>query len=285
MKTNIVKTFLLGATLSLGFASMVTAADSNPLPDQKSRVSYAIGLNIGHGIKQQQGLEVDPEIIGRAIKDVLSGGQELLTAEQAKEIITSLQADMQVKQQAKATELAAKSAAFLAENKNQPGVKTLEATTADGKKSELQYVVLNTGPGPKPAASDIVTVNYRGTFVDGTEFDSSYKRGKPAEFPLNGVIRGWTAGLQEMNVGSKWKLFIPSELAYGDAGRPGIPPKSTLIFEVELISAKPAPKPAAAPAPAAPITSDIIKVPSAEEMKKGAKIEVIKAEDAAKAQK
>ena len=123
-------------------------------------------------------------------------------------------------------------------------------------------------------------MNYAGTLVDGTEFDSSYKRGQPASFPVGGVIRGWTEALQKMAVGSKWKLFIPSELAYGEQGRPGIPPASTLIFEVELLDAK-AP---ATVAPAPPLTSDIIKVPSAEEMKKGAKIEVIKSEDAAKIQ-
>ena len=124
-----------------------------------------------------------------------------------------------------------------------------------------------------------MTVNYRGTLIDGTEFDSSYKRGQPASFPVGGVIRGWTEALQKMTVGSKWKLFIPSELAYGENGQRTIPPNSTLIFEVELLDTKtPAP-----PAPAQPLTSDIIKVPSADEMKKGAKIEVIKSEDAAKA--
>ncbi|MBW8865533.1 MAG: FKBP-type peptidyl-prolyl cis-trans isomerase, partial [Verrucomicrobia bacterium] len=131
--------------------------------------------------------------------------------------------------------------------------------------------------------NDIVTVNYRGTLIDGSEFDSSYKRGQPAQFQVGGVIRGWTEALQKMKIGSKWKLFIPSELAYGEQGHPPvIPGNSTLIFEVELLDAKsPTPPPQATPV--APLTSDIIKVPSAEEMKKGAKIEVIKPEDAAKA--
>ncbi len=127
-------------------------------------------------------------------------------------------------------------------------------------------------------------MNYRGTLLDGTEFDSSYKRGQPAQFPVGGVIHGWTEALEKMPVGSKWKLFIPAELAYGERGNRSIPPNSTLIFEVELLDTKTPPPPAAA-APTAPLTSDIIKVPSAEEMKKGAKIEVIKPEDAAKAQK
>ena len=134
-----------------------------------------------------------------------------------------------------------------------------------------------------PAASDVVTVNYRGTLIDGTEFDSSYKRGQPAQFPVGGVIHGWTEALLKMNVGSKWKLFIPSELAYGENGQRGIPPNSVLIFEVELLAAQAQPQPPAA-VNAQPLTSDIIKVPSAEEMKKGAKIEVIKPEDAQKIQ-
>jgi hypothetical protein len=122
-----------------------------------------------------------------------------------------------------------------------------------------------------------VTVNYRGTFIDGKEFDSSAKAGHPGQFTVGNVIRGWTEALMQMKAGSKWQLFVPSELAYGERGRPGIPPSSVLIFEIELISTE-------APPPPAPLTSDIIKVPSAEEMKKGAKIEVIKPEDAAKLQ-
>jgi hypothetical protein len=120
-------------------------------------------------------------------------------------------------------------------------------------------------------------VNYRGTFIDGKEFDSSAKAGHPVQFAVGNVIRGWTEALMQMKAGSKWQLFVPSELAYGERGRPGIPPSSVLIFEIELISTE-------APPPPAPLTSDIIKVPSQDEMKKGAKIEVIKPEDAAKYQ-
>jgi hypothetical protein len=127
-----------------------------------------------------------------------------------------------------------------------------------------------------------VTVNYRGTLIDGTEFDSSYKRGQPAQFPVGGVIHGWTEALEKMPVGSKWKLFIPSELAYGENGQRGIPPNAVLIFEVELLDSK-TPAPPMAPTPAQPLTSDIIKVPSKAEMDKGAKIEVIPSADAAKA--
>ena len=159
--------------------------------------------------------------------------------------------------------------AFLATNKTSPGVITLP----DG----LQYLVITNGSGSLPGSNDVVTVNYRGTLLDGSEFDSSYKRGQPAQFPVGNVIHGWTEALQLMSVGSKWKLFIPGELAYGEQGRPGIPPNSLLVFDVELLAAN-------QPKPPAPITSDIVKVPSLDEMKKGAKIEVIKPEEAEKAQ-
>ncbi len=268
------KKFIIGSIISLGLASVVMAEGTNLLSDQKSRVSYAIGMMLGHNW-QQQGLEVNPDIAVRAIKDVQAGGTTLLTQEEMQQTLTSFQQEFRAIQQKKKAELGSKNKAdgeaFLAANKGQPGVETLP----DG----LQYIVLTKGTGATPAASDTVTVNYRGTLIDGTEFDSSYKRGEPASFPVGGVIRGWTEALQKMTVGSKWKLFIPSELAYGENGQRTIPPNSTLIFEVELLSTKsPAP-----PAPAQPLTSDIIKVPSAEEMKNGAKIEVIKPEDAAKA--
>jgi len=279
---NCMNKFSLTTSLVLGLAPLVMAdttnVTNNALPDEKARVSYAIGLNIGHNFKQQD-LDVNPDLVGRAIKDVLAGSPELMTETEAKDTLTAFQKEFRAKQQARMAQLAIKSKAdgeaFLATNKNQPGVITL----ADG----LQYLVLTNGSGAMPAATDKVTVNYRGTLLDGTEFDSSYKRGQPASFPVGGVIPGWTEALQKMSVGSKWKLFIPAGLAYGEKGQRGIPPNSVLIFEVELISIAPA-TPVPAAAPAQPLTSDIIKVPSAEEMKKGAKIEVIKPEDAAKAQ-
>jgi FKBP-type peptidyl-prolyl cis-trans isomerase FklB len=252
----------------------VRAEATNQLTDEKSRVSYAIGMMLGHNW-QQQGLEVDPDITARAIKDVLSGKPTTLTQEEMQQTLTSFQKEFAAKQQQRRLDQGIKNKtegdAFLAANKSKDGVQSLP----DG----LQYVVLTNGTGAIPTAKDTVTVNYRGTLLDGTEFDSSYKRGQPAQFPVTGVIRGWTEALQKMPVGSKWKLFIPSELAYGEQGNHNIAPNSTLIFEVELLETQtPAP-----PAPAAPLTSDIIKVPSAEELKKGAKIEVIKPEDAAKA--
>src|SRR5882757_8905026 len=270
------KTTVLAVIFSLGIAAPLFAAGTNILSDEKSRVSYAIGMMLGHNW-QQQGLEVDPDIAAHAIKDVQTGGTTLLSQAEMQETLTEFQKTFKIKQQKMQAEKAEKSKAegeaFLSKNKSNAGVITLP----DG----LQYTVLAEGTGAMPAANDVVSVNYRGTLLDGTEFDSSYKRGQPAQFPVNGVIKGWTEALQMMKTGSKWQLFIPADLAYGDGGGgPQIGPGATLIFEVELLSIKPG----SPPAPAAPLTSDIIKVPSAEEMKKGAKIETIKAEDVSKEQ-
>ena len=271
-----IKTIVLGVIVSLGVAGSLRADGTNVLGDEKSRVSYAIGMMLGHNW-QQQGLEVDPEIAARAIKDVQTGGATLLSQTEMQETLTAFQKEFKVKQQKiqeeKAIKNKAEGADFLAANKAKPGVVTLP----DG----LQYTVLTEGSGAMPQADNVVSVHYRGTLLDGTEFDSSYKRGQPAQFPVNGVIRGWTEALQLMKTGSKWKLFIPSDLAYGENGQRSIPPNSVLIFEVELLSVQPSAPPAP---PAQPLTSDIIKVPSAEEMKKGAKIETIKAEDVQKLQ-
>lgn len=267
--------------LCLGLVTPLFADGTNQLADEKSRVSYAIGLNLGRSFKQQ-GVEVDIDTLGRAILDVLQGRSQLMTEAEARETIMSFQKEMRTKTLAKNK---AAGEAFLATNKTAPGVKLLSVALPSGQTSEMQYVVITNGTGPLPSATDQVSVNYRGTLLDGTEFDSSYKRGKPATFGVGNVIKGWTEALKMMPVGSKWKLFIPAELAYGEGGRPGIPPNSMLTFEVELLAIAP---PSAAPvkpgAPAAPLTSDIIKVPSADELKKGAKIEVIKPEDVQKAQ-
>ena len=261
--------------ICLSATAPLFAEDAKPLADENARVSYAIGMMTGHQWKQQE-LPFDVDVYSKGIKDAMAGQPTLLTQEEAQQAIEAFKKTFTAKQQQKKAEAGIKNKAegqaFLEANKKQPGVQVLP----DG----LQYVVLTNGTGATPAANDTVSVNYKGTLIDGTEFDSSYKRGQPASFPVGGVIRGWTEALEKMAVGSKWKLFIPAELAYGENGRPGIPPNSTLIFEVELLSVQAAPPPAAA---AQPLTSDIIKVPSAEEMKKGAKIEVIKPEDAAKA--
>jgi len=274
--------FCLGLTAPL-FADGTNQPSA--FPDEKTKVSYAIGLNLGHNFKQQ-GVEVDIDTLGRAIKDVLAGGPELMTEAQARETLMSFQKEMRAKTLAKNK---AAGEAFLATNKLAAGIKVLSVTLPNSQTSELQYLVITNGTGPVPSATDQVSVNYRGTLLDGTEFDSSYKRGKPTTFGVEKVIKGWSEALKIMPVGSKWKLFIPADLAYGERGQQGIPPNSMLTFEVELLSIQAAPPaPMTAPGtpgtPAAPLTSDIIKVPSAEELKKGAKIEVIKPEDVQKAQ-
>jgi FKBP-type peptidyl-prolyl cis-trans isomerase len=183
--------------------------------------------------------DLDAEVLGAAIQDALSGKESRLSDEEMRAAVASLQERTVTAMQASRKEQVQKNLAegekFLAENKTKEGVKT----TASG----LQYRVIDEGEGPSPKAGDSVTVHYRGTLVDGTEFDSSYQRGKPATFPLTGVIPGWTEALQLMKKGSKWVLFIPSDLAYGERGAGNrIPPNSTLIFEVELLSMNEAPK-------------------------------------------
>ena len=253
-------------TLTLTATSLLAQDGSASLESQKDKVSYAIGYNIGMNLKNQ-GYDVDPAIIGNAIGDVLSGKEPAMSETDARQALQQYQQEMFQKREQERAALAEANreagTAWLAENAKKDGVVTLE--------SGLQYKVLTQGSGAdSPAPQDTVKVNYRGTLIDGTEFDSSYERGQPAQFKVSGVIPGWTEALQKMKVGDKWQLFIPSQLAYGDRQQGAtIKPGSTLIFETELLEIiKPQ-----------PITSDIIKVPSAEEMKKGAKIETIKAAD------
>jgi FKBP-type peptidyl-prolyl cis-trans isomerase len=257
-------------------------AGTNVLGDEKARVSYAIGMTIGHN-SQADGFEMDTDMLVRGFKDTQSGGTTLLTPQEMHDTLAEFQKTLAAKQQ-KAREDAgvknkAEGEAFLAKNKTEPGVVTL----LDG----LQYKVITNGNGAIPAPTDEVTVHYRGTYIDGTEFDNSYKRGIPRHFTLgNAILPGWTEALMRMKVGSKWRLFLPPELAYGERGRPGIQPNSVLIFELELVSTfhRAPPPPIGLDQANPPQTSDIIKVPSLEEMKNGAKIEVIKPEEAAKLQ-
>jgi FKBP-type peptidyl-prolyl cis-trans isomerase FklB len=212
-------------------ASAKTAAPLT-LKTQKEKFSYAIGMNIGSSMKRQS-VSVDPAILARGLKDSLAGGKMLLTEDEARATLKQMQEEMQQKQQAKMKEagLANKKEGetFLAANKTKEGVVTLP--------SGLQYKILKEGTGPKPTPSDSVVCNYKGTLIDGKEFDSSYRRGQPATFPVTGVIKGWTEALQLMPVGSKWQLFVPSDLAYADHGAGAdIGPDTTLIFEVELLS-------------------------------------------------
>jgi len=247
-------------------------ADSPQLPDEKSRISYAIGMAIGQSSFKRQGMtvttnEVDFDLVAQGLKAVATGVTPVLSDMEAQQALQAFQKEMQAARANEGLKNKAAGDAFLTANAKNPGVQILP----DG----LEYLVVTNGTGAMPTPADTVTVNYRGTLIDGTEFDSSYKRGQPASFPVGGVIHGWTEALEKMTVGSKWKLFIPAELAYGERGRPGIPPNSVLIFDIELLATKTPPPPAAP----APLTSDIIKVPSAAEMKNGAKIEVIKPGD------
>ena len=203
------------------------------LKDQKEKNSYALGMNIAHTM-QTEDIDLDTSAFVQGAKDALAGGKTLLTPEE----MTAILADLQIQINAKLAERMkivgdanrSLGATFLAENKTKDGVVTLP--------SGLQYKILVAGSGPKPTLADTVICNYRGTLLNGTEFDSSYKRGQPATFPLARVIKGWTEALQLMPVGSKWQLFIPGELAYGDHPPPSstLLPGSTLIFEVELLS-------------------------------------------------
>ncbi len=223
---------LIAAALFFLMAGSAGAQDTPTLKNQKEKISYIIGMDIGTNFKRQS-IDIDPDILGRGIRDGLSGAKPLLSEQEAKEVLAAFEKIMVAKQEEARKALGEKNKkegeAFLAENKVKQGV----TTTPSG----LQYKVIKAGTGKKPKASDTVTVNYRGTLIGGTEFDSSYRRGKPATFPVNGVIPGWTEALQLMEEGSKLELVIPSKLAYGEQGAgQAIGPNATLIFEVELIS-------------------------------------------------
>lgn len=210
------------------------------LKTPKDKASYAMGMNMGRNL-HKNAVDIDPNILLRGLKDGLAGNKGLLTDQEAQAALTALQKEVQMAQQEKAKLAGAGNRKigdeFLAANKTKDGVVALP--------SGLQYKILTAGTGPTPTATDTVVCNYRGTLINGTEFDSSYKRGQPATFAVGGVIKGWTEALQLMPVGSKWQLFVPADLAYGDQARGAeIVPGSTLIFEVELMSIQTKPAPA-----------------------------------------
>ena len=229
------KRFIIIVSASLLALPLFGQEKSPQLKDQKEKVSYAIGMNIGLNLSRQK-VDINPDLLVTGIKDAIAGKPQL-TQDQVKEVMTQFEKDMEQKQKAAGEKNKADGAKFLEENKKKEGVKA----TASG----LQYKVMKEGTGSQPKATDMVTVNYRGTLIDGTEFDSSYKRGQPATFPLNGVIKGWTEGLQLMKPGSKYQFFVPSNLAYGERSvGPDIAANATLIFDVELLEVKPPPTPA-----------------------------------------
>jgi FKBP-type peptidyl-prolyl cis-trans isomerase FklB len=224
----------LAVILSIGFLFNISFAAENPeLKDQKDKESYSLGYQFGKSLKAQ-GIDINLEVYVSGIKDALSGTNPQLSQEEIRKTLSDLQQRIAAVRQKGLKEMAEKNLsegkAFLEENKRKEGVITLP--------SGLQYKVLAEGSGKPPKAVDNVTVNYKGTLINGTEFDSSYKRGQPATFKVNGVIKGWTEALQLMKEGSKWQLFIPPELGYGSRGAGPVPPNSTLIFEVELIAVK-----------------------------------------------
>jgi len=211
-----------------------TEASSTPsLDTDAARASYAIGANVGQTLRNDE-IEIDPAAFLRGLRDGMSGGKLLMTDEEVGAALVKLKQDSRARREAHLRELSAdnekKGAAFLASNKTKEGVVTLP--------SGLQYKVIKKGDGPTPTLHDTVVCNYRGTLVDGTEFDSSYKRGQPASFPVSGVIKGWTEILQQMPVGSTYQVFIPPDLAYGERAPASIGPNSTLIFDIELLSIK-----------------------------------------------
>jgi FKBP-type peptidyl-prolyl cis-trans isomerase FklB len=227
--------YLLITLLSIAFLFIVCHAEERlELKDQKGKDSYSLGYKYGETFKKQ-GMQIDLEIFTTGFRDALSGNKLRMTQEEISATLSDLQKRMFAAQQLQLRERAAKNLeegnAFLAENAKKESVKTAP--------SGLQYKVIAEGSGKTPKDEDTVTVHYIGTFIDGTEFDNSIKRGKPETFQVNGVIKGWAEALLMMKEGSKWQLFVPSELAYGQRGQGRIPPNSTLIFEVELISVNP----------------------------------------------
>jgi len=219
---------------AVALSGAAVAADAPELKTDKEKLSYSIGMDIGGNLKRGS-VEVDPDVLAKGLKDTYGGGKTILTEDEARKTITDFQKTLMAKQAETMHKLGEKNKAdgekFLAENGKKEGVKTLP--------SGLQYREIAPGNGKSPKAADTVTTHYKGTLIDGTEFDSSYKRGQPATFKVSGVIPGWTEALQLMKEGAKWQLFVPSNLAYGErgAGR-DIGPNATLIFEVELVSVK-----------------------------------------------
>jgi len=218
--------------VAVALSGAAFAADTPELKTDKEKISYSIGMEIGGNLKRGS-VEVDPDLLAKGLKDSYGGGKTVLTEDQARQAIADFQKTLMAKQAETMQKLSEKNKAdgekFLAENGKKEGVKTLP--------SGLQYKEIAPGTGKSPKTTDTVTTHYKGTLIDGTEFDSSYKRGEPVSFPVSGVIAGWTEALQLMKEGAKWQLFVPSNLAYGErgAGRE-IGPNATLIFEVELIS-------------------------------------------------
>jgi FKBP-type peptidyl-prolyl cis-trans isomerase FklB len=235
--------WILAAAIVLLTSFAAAAQDASELKTDKDKFSYALGMNFGESFRKQ-GLDLDPAVFAKAVAESFKGGKTAMTDQEMQTLLRAAAQDIRKKQEAQQAEKGQaaqkEGEAFLAANKAKEGVVALP--------SGLQYKILKAGTGEKPTLEDTVVCNYKGTLINGTEFDASEKHGGPASFPVKGVIAGWTEALQLMQVGSKWQLFVPSNLAYGPNGPGDIGPNATLIFEVELVSIK---KPAA-PAAGAP---------------------------------
>ena len=223
------KSLLVGAGLTAVAAlTFETAAAEAKLETQKQKASYGVGANVGKSFKSDV-IELDLEAFMAGFKDAMAGKEPAISQADLEKALAEMRDDVTKKTAERAAGNKKAGEEFLAKNKTAKDVKTTE--------SGLQYKIEKEGTGASPKATDQVKVHYRGTLVDGTEFDSSYKRGEPAEFPVNGVIKGWSEALQMMKPGAKWKVFIPSDLAYGEQGMPpAIPPGSVLVFDIELLS-------------------------------------------------
>ena len=239
VSSTVLAVTLAGALTVAGYAQAPAAAPATAPATQpgfatlKEKVSYIFGTQIGQKIKQE-GIDVDVRVLARGVADAQSGATPALSPQQMREAMTEFQKEMTRKTEEQAQKNLQEGKAFLEKNKTANGF----AVTASG----LQYKVVQEGKGDAPKLGDTATVHYRGTFIDGTEFDSSYKRGQPASFVVGEVIPGWNEGLQMMKVGAKYKLAIPAALAYGPRGQGGaIPPNAVLLFEVELLDVKPTP--------------------------------------------
>jgi FKBP-type peptidyl-prolyl cis-trans isomerase FklB len=219
------------AVLTLLLVAPADAQESPALTTESDKLNYALGARIGRDLRDRSLFEVNPELLFKGIRDALAGGQMQMSEQEIYAAINAFRQKAALAAQERAEKNRQREAEFLASNKNQEGVVAL--------KSGLQYKILKAGDGPKPTPGDTVVVHYRGTLLDGTEFDSSYARNQPATFPLRKVIKGWREALPLMTAGSKWRLFVPSRLAYGARGNGHtIGPNATLIFEVELIEVK-----------------------------------------------
>ena len=230
----------LSAAVAASLLAMpsLSRADADAFKNDQDKVSYSMGVDMGRNL-HQQGIEVNPDVLLQGLKDGVAGAGTKMTDEEMK---TTMQTFITKMRDKMLTDNKKKGEDYLVENAKKDGWKST--------KSGLQYKIVTAGTGAKPTAADTVSVNYRGTKIDGTEFDSSYKRNEPAEFPVGAVIPGWTEALQMMPVGSKWDLAIPANIAYGENAPPEIGPNSVLLFEVELLSIKKGDA-SASPAPAA----------------------------------